>query len=406
MPLVAEMPVEITNLSVKKIDLKWLKERLLKVLNIFHLKDKKIHLLLVDEEEIIRINTIYLGKPYPTNVISFSQREGLIPTNPEGYLGDIVISVETAYKEANKYALPKRHYILSLAIHGLLHLLGYEHEKGGYSAKLMVKNELCLLDSVLGPSGKKIAKFVRRREYMPAKLAVNVDHVATVREARKVNYPDPVHAAVLVELAGAHGVVVHLREDRRHIQDRDVRLIREIVKTKLVLEMAATEEMINFAKEIKPHQVTLVPERRQEITTEGGLKVKGRTSKVREAIEQLKEAGLKVSIFIDPDPDQIKAAAKTGADIVELHTGHYAEAVNEKEIELELTRLEEAARVAKDVGFEVHAGHGLHYGNILPVAAIPEIEEFSIGHAIVARAIMVGLKEAVQEMLSLIEKAR
>ncbi|OAG27244.1 pyridoxine 5'-phosphate synthase [Thermodesulfatator autotrophicus] len=241
---------------------------------------------------------------------------------------------------------------------------------------------------------------------MPAKLAVNVDHVATVREARKVNYPDPVHAAVLAELGGAHGIVVHLREDRRHIQERDVRLLREIVKTKLILEMAATDEMINFAREVKPDQVTLVPERRQEITTEGGLKVKGRVAKVRKAVEDLKEVGLKVSIFIDPDVEQIKAAAKTGADIVELHTGHYAEARAQEEMDLELSRLEEAARVAREQGFEVHAGHGLHYQNISPVAAIPYIEEFSIGHAIVARAIMVGMKEAVEEMLFLIEKAR
>ena len=398
--------VEITNLSHKKISLKWIREKISKSLKILGLIDKKIHLLLVDDEKITHLNTIYLGRPYPTNVISFSQREGLIPKNPEGYLGDVVISLETAYREASEYSLPKRHYLLSLAIHGLLHLLGYEHEKGAYSAELMVKNEVYLLKCLLGPCGQKIMKFVQRREYMPAKLAVNVDHVATVREARKVNYPDPVHAAVLVELAGAHGVVVHLREDRRHIQDRDVGLIREIVKTKLVLEMAATEKMIGIAKKIRPDQVTLVPERRQEITTEGGLKVKGRISKVREAVKELKEAGMKVSIFIDPDPEQIKAAAKTSADIVELHTGNYAEAINESEKDFEFTRLEEAARVAKDLGLEVHAGHGLHYKNISPVAAIPEIEEFSIGHAIIARAIMVGLKEAVQEMLSLIEKAR
>ena len=242
---------------------------------------------------------------------------------------------------------------------------------------------------------------------MPAKLAVNVDHVATVREARKVHYPDPVHAAVLAELGGAQGIVVHLRGDRRHIQERDVRLLREVIKTKLILEMAPTEEMINFALEVKPDQVTLVPERRMEITTEGGMAVKGRVKKIKEVVEQLKEGGIgKVSIFINPDPIQLKAAAKTGADVVELHTGHYAEAQGKEELEKELSRLEEAARVAKDLGFEVHAGHGLAYENVEPVAAIPEIEEFSIGHAIVARALMVGMKEAVREMLTLIEKAR
>jgi len=400
------MPVEITNASGQRLGRAWLKEKISEALSALGLGGREVHLLLVNDEEITRLNTLYLNRPYPTNVISFSQWEGEIPEGTTGHLGDIVISVDTANREAREYGLPKKHYLLALAIHGLLHLLGHEHEKGRYAARLMVKNEIRLLKKILGSRAQKIVKFVERREYMPAKLAVNVDHVATVREARKVNYPDPVHAAVLVELSGAHGVVVHLREDRRHIQDRDVRLIREIVKTKMVLEMAATEEMIKIAKEVKPHQVTLVPERRQEITTEGGLKVKGRIAKVRQAVEELKEAGLKVSIFIDPDVEQIKAAAKTGADIVELHTGHYAEARGEKEQESELTRIEEAARVARELGFEVHAGHGLHYDNISPVAAIPEIEEFSIGHAIVARAIMVGMKEAVREMLCLIEKAR
>ncbi len=242
---------------------------------------------------------------------------------------------------------------------------------------------------------------------MPAKLAVNVDHVATVREARKVHYPDPIHAAVLAELGGAHGIVVHLRGDRRHIQERDVRLLREIIKTKLILEMAPTEEMIEFALTVNPDQVTLVPERPMEVTTEGGMAVKGRVREVRATVERLKKGGIpKVSIFINPDPAELKSASKTGADVVELHTGHYAEARGAEEMERELSRLEEAARVARDLGFEVHAGHGLSYENIEPVAAIPEIEEFSIGHAIIARAIMVGMKEAVREMLSLIEKAR
>ncbi len=400
------MSVEITNLSGQRAPCAWLRNHLERALEELHLASKELHVLLVDDEEITRLNTLYLGRPWPTNVISFSQWEGPVPGGANPHLGDVVISWDTAKREAATYSLAQRHYLLSLAVHGLLHLLGHEHERSPQGAALMVRHEIRLLRKLLGPRGKKIVNFVRRREYMPAKLAVNVDHVATVREARKVNYPDPVHAAVLVELAGAHGVVVHLREDRRHIQDRDVRLIRELVKTKMVLEMAATEEMIKIAREIRPHQVTLVPERRQEITTEGGLKVKGRVAKVRQAVEELKEAGLKVSIFIDPDVEQIKAAAKTGADIVELHTGHYAEAPGEEEQELELTRIEEAARVARELGFEVHAGHGLHYENISPVAAIPEIEEFSIGHAIVARAIMVGMKEAVREMLCLIEKAR
>ena len=400
------MPVEIVNQQKLAFPRRWLKERLEEALSLLGIPEGEVTFVFMDDEAITHYNRTYLNRPYPTNVISFSQREGAFPGVQPRLLGDVLISLETAFREAEAYGLPKRHYLLSLAVHGLLHLLGHEHERGRFAAKLMLDKEIKLLSALLGPKGAKMIKFLRRREYMPAKLAVNVDHVATVREARKVNYPDPVHAAVLAELGGAHGIVVHLREDRRHIQDRDVRLLREIVKTKLILEMAATEEMIKIAKEIKPDQVTLVPERRQEITTEGGLKVKGRTAKVREAVEELKEVGLKVSIFIDPDPEQLKAAAKTGADIVELHTGHYAEAKGPEEMDLEFSRLEEAARVARDLGFEVHAGHGLHYGNISPVAAIPEIEEFSIGHAIVARAIMVGMKEAVREMLCLIERAR
>ncbi|AEH45356.1 pyridoxal phosphate biosynthetic protein PdxJ [Thermodesulfatator indicus DSM 15286] len=400
------MPIEIINQQKRNVPIKWLREKLEEALGIINLEDKEANFILVDDELITFYNTEYLDRPYPTNVISFSQYEGPFIEIQPSLLGDVIISVDTAYREAEEYGLPQKHYLLMLAIHGLLHLLGHEHEGGPYGACLMLKKEIDLIQKLLGRKAQKITSFLRRREYMPAKLAVNVDHVATVREARKVNYPDPVHAAVLAELGGAHGIVVHLREDRRHIQDRDVRLLREIVKTKLILEMAATEEMISFAREVKPDQVTLVPERRQEITTEGGLKVKGRIAKVRKAVEDLKEVGLKVSIFIDPEVEQIKAAAKTGADIVELHTGHYAEANGLEEMDLELSRLEEAARVARELGFEVHAGHGLHYQNISPVAAIPYIEEFSIGHAIVARAIMVGMKEAVEEMLFLIEKAR
>ncbi|WP_082863578.1 pyridoxine 5'-phosphate synthase [Thermodesulfatator autotrophicus] len=400
------MPIEIINQQKKSIPVTWLKEKLEKALSILNLENKEANFILVDDEVITLYNTEYLDRPYPTNVISFSQYEGPFTEIQPDLLGDVIISVDTAYREAEEYGLYKKHYLLMLAIHGLLHLLGHEHEGGLHATRLMLNKEIELIQKLLGSRAQKLINFLKRREYMPAKLAVNVDHVATVREARKVNYPDPVHAAVLAELGGAHGIVVHLREDRRHIQERDVRLLREIVKTKLILEMAATDEMINFAREVKPDQVTLVPERRQEITTEGGLKVKGRVAKVRKAVEDLKEVGLKVSIFIDPDVEQIKAAAKTGADIVELHTGHYAEARAQEEMDLELSRLEEAARVAREQGFEVHAGHGLHYQNISPVAAIPYIEEFSIGHAIVARAIMVGMKEAVEEMLFLIEKAR
>ena len=241
---------------------------------------------------------------------------------------------------------------------------------------------------------------------MPAKLAVNVDHVATIREARKVSYPDPVAAAVMAELGGADGIVVHLRLDKRHIKERDVKLIKEVINTKLILEMAILKDYIEFAKEVKPYQVTLVPERPDEITTEGGLELKGNVDTIKKVVKELNSAGIKVSLFINPDIEAMELAKKTSAQIVEIHTGIYAEASNEEERLKELERIENAAKVAKDLGFIVHAGHGLSYTNIGPVAAIPEIEEFSIGHSIVSRAVFVGMVNAVKEMKELILKAR
>jgi len=237
------------------------------------------------------------------------------------------------------------------------------------------------------------------------RLGVNIDHVATVRNARRTFEPDPVHAAVIADLAGADQITLHVREDRRHVNERDLRLIKEVIHSRVNLEMAVTEEMINIALEVKPHQVTLVPERREEITTEGGLDVAGQKEKVREAVKRLKEAGIVVNLFIDPEEEQLKAAAEVGADAVELHTGRYAEAFaekNEKLVEEELERLRRAAKLGKKLGLRVYAGHGLTYKNVKPVAEIPEIEELNIGHSIVANAVLKGLKEAVEEMIRII----
>jgi pyridoxine 5-phosphate synthase len=235
-----------------------------------------------------------------------------------------------------------------------------------------------------------------------ARLAVNVDHVANIRQARKIDIPDPVTAAALVELAGAHGIVVHLREDRRHIQDRDVRLLRETVKTKLNLEMAATPEIIGIAKEVRPDVVTLVPEKREELTTEGGLDVKGNIDALEAAVGELQAAGIRVSAFVDPDLAQIKASIDVGVDIVELHTGTYAEAKDEETELIEAEKIAKAAVFASKGGLRVSAGHGLDYRNVELITEIEEIEEFSIGHSIVARAVMVGMGQAVMEMLTLI----
>jgi len=238
------------------------------------------------------------------------------------------------------------------------------------------------------------------------RLYVNIDHVATVREARKTNEPDPVRAAVLAELGGAHGITIHLREDRRHIQDRDVRLLMETARTGVNLELAAASEILELACTLRPLQATLVPEKREEVTTEGGLSLKTRENRASlgRAISRLKEAGIRTSLFVDPDSDAMEASRDLGAEAVELHTGEYANARGE-ERGRELERLARVAREGKAMGLSVHAGHGLTYENVVPVAAILEIEELNIGHSIISRAVFVGLERAVREMGDLIRQA-
>lgn len=238
------------------------------------------------------------------------------------------------------------------------------------------------------------------------KLMVNIDHVATLREARKTAYPDPIYAACIVELAGASGIIVHLREDRRHIKDRDLEILRQVIKTKLNLEMAPTEEMVNIALSVKPDMVTLVPERREELTTEGGLDVVSLFSHIKKVVETLREGKIKVSIFVDPDEAQILSAKEVGAQMIEIHTGRYADAIDENERKEELKRVIDAARKGRNEGLIVNAGHGLNYENVFEIAKIKEIEELSIGHSIISRAVFVGLEKAVRDMIEIIHKAR
>ena len=233
------------------------------------------------------------------------------------------------------------------------------------------------------------------------RLHVNIDHVATVRQARGTRYPDPVWAASLCELAGAHGITVHLREDRRHIVDRDVRILRQTIRSTMNLEMGATDEMIGIALEVKPDLVTLVPERREERTTEGGLDVVGQRAALAPRIQKLKDAGIRVSLFVVPNGDAIRGSKELGAEMVELHTGEYCHA-HGASAHAELERLATATEDAIAVGLKVAAGHGLDYPNVVPVANIPGIEELNIGHAIVARAVMVGMDRAVRDMLALL----
>jgi pyridoxine 5-phosphate synthase len=234
------------------------------------------------------------------------------------------------------------------------------------------------------------------------RLGVNIDHVATVRQARRVPDPDPVQAAVLAELGGADGITVHLRSDRRHIQDRDVEVLRQVVKTRLNLEMASTQEMLKVALTIKPDQVTLVPERREELTTEGGLDVIGNREEVRRVARALRDGGVEVSLFVDPDLEQIKASHRADAQAVELHTGRYCDARGAQERARELARVVEAAKAASRAGLRVAAGHGLDYWNVRAVAEIEEITELNIGYAIVCRAVLTGLARAVRDMKELI----
>jgi pyridoxine 5-phosphate synthase len=236
-------------------------------------------------------------------------------------------------------------------------------------------------------------------------LGVNIDHVATLRQARRAHYPDPVHAALQAEMAGADSITLHLREDRRHIQDRDVQVMRGALKTRMNLEMAVTEEMIRIAANIRPQDCCLVPESRQEVTTEGGLNVASQAARIADAVAALGAAGIRVSLFIDPDTAQIEAARRAGAPVIELHTGAYAEAQGAAQAR-EFERLRDAAKLAASMGLIVNAGHGLHYHNVEPIAALGEIVELNIGHSIIARALFDGLPQAVRDMKQLMRNAR
>ena len=240
----------------------------------------------------------------------------------------------------------------------------------------------------------------------PLFLGVNIDHVATLRQSRGTRYPEPIQAALAAEQAGADSIPLHLREDRRHIQDRDVEMLIGILQTRMNLEMAVTEEMLAIAERIKPADCCLVPERREELTTEGGLDVAGQKARISEACERLAKAGVRVSLFIDADPEQVIAAGECGAPVIELHTGHYADASSNNEQQKELNRIAQAVELGLESRLQVNAGHGLHYHNVQAIAAMPGVRELNIGHAIIARSLFTGLTEAVAEMKRLMMEAR
>lgn len=363
------------------------------LLRLLKLEASEVSIVLMSDAEMAGYNEQYRKKKGPTNVLSFPAErtdDGFVI--PEAELGDVLISVDTAQREAKEQHHTLHHRLTELIIHGLLHLIGYDHERSEEEALRMWDYEKELFQHLQ----------ISRSDTMPY-LAINVDHVATVRQARGGAEPDPVQAAGICELAGAEGIVVHLREDRRHIQDRDVHVLRQTVKTKLNLEMAVTPEIVDFALKIVPDMVTLVPEKRKELTTEGGLDVLGHSKKLGKAIEKMRKAGIPVSIFIDPDAAQIQAALDIGATFVELHTGRYCDARSRSEMEEQFHLIEQSAEMAFESGLRVNAGHGLDYRNTAPIAALPFIEELSIGHAVISRAVLVGLDQAVREMLAIVK---
>ncbi|MFO7607531.1 MAG: pyridoxine 5'-phosphate synthase, partial [Desulfurivibrionaceae bacterium] len=366
-----------------------------RLLGQYGLDNAELSILLTGDKHMAELNRAYRRKSGATNVLSFPMPAGEEPGGAT-MLGDIVISVDTARREAGLKKITCHRRIERLLIHGFVHLLGYDHERSPEEAEIMLAEENKIIDNL---------KRQERRNAM-VNLAINVDHVATLREARGINEPDPVTAANICELAGAGGIVVHLREDRRHIQDRDVWLMRQLVKTKLNLEMGASDEIITIALDLKPDMITLVPEKREELTTEGGLDVAGQLTRLKKVVDRMKEAAIPVSMFIDPEWKQIEASKKAGATFVEIHTGRYSDATSEAETDHEFDLIVTAAEEAYESGLRVNAGHGLNYLNTRRVAALETIEELSIGHAVMARAIFVGLDQAVREMLDLIRLER
>ncbi len=357
-----------------------------------------VSILLTDDLGIRELNHKYRNIDKPTNVLSFPFSNGSdndLSALPIYELGDVIISVDTAIREALAFNQPVFHRFCWLLIHGILHLLGHDHELSSQDAEKMFNLEQEILQKIL-----------KRRGYQTMQLAINVDHVATVRQARGGTEPDPVTAAAICEIAGASGIVVHLREDRRHIQDEDVYLLRKTVKTKLNLEMGANKEIIDIALDVHPDMITLVPEKRQELTTEGGLDVVSQKKKLAKVIKKFNKAGIPVSIFVDPDSSQLKASHDIGARFVEIHTGRYCDAIDESEIDKEFGLIASAAEEAYQLGLIVNGGHGLDYQNTGRVAALETIDELSIGHAIISRAIFCGLETAVRDMYSIMKNAQ
>jgi len=396
--MTAYLTINYVNNSLR-INKKLLQRRTSWLMRRNNVADHDLSILFVNDEEISWLNSHYRNKQGPTNVLSFPfgyeiEEAPEFSSVPVKELGDIIISIDSALKEAKTLKISLHDRLTQLITHGLLHLLGHDHERSEKEAIAMWDLEIKLLQQLQNSRSTQMTH-----------LAINVDHVATVRNARGITEPDPVTAASICELAGAAGIVVHLREDRRHIHDRDVRLLRETIKTRMNLEMGANKEIIEIALNLKPDMVTLVPEKRKELTTEGGLNVYRQKKKLEKTINRMDKAGIPVSLFIDPEAKQVKAAHAIGATYVELHTGRYCDASSDAAREREYQYIASAAEEAYQMGLRVNAGHGLDYHTTARIAALDTIEELSIGHAVITRAIYVGLDQAVREMAKIIRDA-
>jgi len=394
MPVTISFHADRTSVPVNS---RLLQRRAIALLRECRVADHELSIRLVDDAEMSWLNEHYRHKNGPTNVLSFpltDDADNQLSQVSIKELGDIVISVDTATREAKELHQSLHDRLTWLITHGLLHLLGHDHERSEAEAILMHEKEQQLIN-----------KLHHSRSTTMTQLAINVDHIATIRQARGGVEPDPVAGAAICEMAGAGGIVVHLREDRRHIQDRDVRLLRETVKTRLNLEMGANKEIIAIALDVKPDMVTLVPEKRQELTTEGGLDVTAQKKMLAKTIDKMRKTGIPVSLFIDADAKQIKAAHEIGATFVEIHTGRYCDATNEKAREQEFQTIAAMAEEAAQFGLRVFAGHGLSYQTTARIAALDAIEELSIGHAVIARAAFTGLDRAVRDMLAIVQEA-
>jgi len=357
-----------------------------------------VNIVLTDDAEISQFNEQYRKISGPTNVLSFPFDDHFETTDQNSAvkeLGDIIISVETALREAHSYKQTLYHRLSWLMTHGVLHLLGYDHERSENDAAEMYELEDQLMLSLHNYRSTRMTH-----------LAINIDHVATIRQARGGSEPDPVTAAAICELAGARGIAVHLHEDRRHIQERDVRLLRETIKTKLNLKIASVKETIKYASDLGPDIITLVPYKKQDLTSGGGLDVLSQKKKISRTIEKINKAGIPVSIFTAPDPEQVRTCYDIGATYVELSTATYGGATDQVSQHNEFSLIEESAEEAWQLGLHVHAGQGLNYVNAAPLAALETIEVLSIGHSIVSRALYSGLEQAVREMNAIVQGTR